>query len=75
MERIFEFEDKIKKCYYEYLKLPLSTLDNKTEIYENRWCVITGLGFVSPDPHRYYTLIEFAYWFGKDKALYNRFIY
>ncbi len=69
-----KFEEKLKVGYTEYLKLPLASLRNKTEIYLNQWCVIVGKGVVSPDPHRYYTFLEFVYWCGKNETLYERFI-
>ncbi len=69
-----KLDEFIKNKYNEYLTLPLATIgNNDTEIYKNKWCVITGLAFCSPDPHRYYTIMEFAFYLGQDKNLFDRF--
>ena len=70
-------EEKIKKAYEEYLKLPKAECrgeNRHAELYSNNWCVINGRSFVHPHPHRHYTLIEFAFWIGKKEDLYSRFI-
>jgi hypothetical protein len=73
-----KFEEKLKLGYEEYLKLPkaeCSGVNREAEIYSNKWCVSTGRSIIHPNPHRHYTLLEFAYWCGKNESLYNRFIY
>ncbi len=67
-------EEKIKIGYEEYLKLPLSTIREHTELYNNQWCIRSGRGVVGPDPHRYYTFIEFTFYCGKKENLFERFI-
>jgi hypothetical protein len=70
-------EEKIKAGYEEYLKLPLAEMNGKNrdaELYNNGWCIFTGRAIMHPDPHRHYTLIEFAYTCGKNESLYDRFI-
>jgi len=69
-----KFEQKLKNAYEEYKKLPKAEINKKSELYDNQWCVITGLGVVYPDPHRYYTFLEFVFWCGKDRTLYDRFL-
>ena len=70
-------EEDIKKAYAEYLKLPKATIrgENKSaEMYKEHWCVFTGRSFCHPNPHRHYTLIEFAFWLGKNQSLHKRFM-
>lgn len=71
-----EFEEKFKKGYEEYLKLPKAGLrdSNENELYKNHWCLITGLGVVSPNPHRHYSFLEFVFHCGRKIELFNRFI-
>jgi len=71
-----EFEQKLKDGYEEYLKLPTATfLDFAiNEIFLNSWYIQTGFGFVCPNPHRHYTFIEFVFFCGQDKKLYDKFI-
>jgi len=71
-----EFEERLKSGYQEYLKLPKATVSNvhESELYQNGWCVKTGLGVVDPDPHKYYTFLEFVFHCGKNEKLFNRFI-
>jgi len=72
-----KFEEKLKKGYEEYLKLPkaeINGVNKKAEIYVNNWCVLTGRSMVYPHPHRHYTFLEFVFHCGKSDSLYNRFI-
>lgn len=70
------FEDNVLEAYERYLKIPLAliTSDNNEEnIYDLDMCVVTGLGIVYPNPHRHYTLLEFAYWLGKNEKVKEKF--
>lgn len=69
-------DEKIKAGYQEYLQLPLAGEgENRyAEIYARNWCQHTGVAKVHPNPHRHYTLLEFAYWVGHNPSLYRRFI-
>lgn len=52
----------IEDSYQEYLKLPLVTRGAfrvSRELYDNQWCILTGLACMDPHPHRHYTLEEF----------------
>lgn len=72
-----KFEEKLKRGYEEYLKLPkaeCSGANREAELYTNRWYIMMGRSIVHPHPHRHYTFLEFVYWCGKDEALYNRFL-
>ena len=68
------FDENIHIAYKKYLDLPLATIQSETEIYRHMWVILTGRSIVSPHPHRHYTLIEFAYWCGKNQTLYDRFL-
>ena len=61
-----QFDKNMALAYNEYLSLPLATLGDLTssEIYRNRWYIRTGMGIVAPDPHRHYSLTEFAFHIG-----------
>ena len=69
-----DLDKKINEGYLEYLKLPLATAAEETEIYAKDWCVLTGLAYCMPHPHRHYTLAEFAYKCCAVEELYKRFI-
>ena len=66
-----EFEERLKRGYQEYLKLPKATVSNfhESELYQNYWYVKTGLGV-----HRHYTFLEFVFKCGKGEDLFNKFI-
>jgi hypothetical protein len=72
-----KFEEKFKKGYDEYLKLPkaeCSGINYDAVLYSNNWCVNIGRSIIHPNPHRHYTFLEFIFWCGKDETLYNEFI-
>lgn len=62
-------------AYEEYRNLPnYQRQSGKNEIYNNKWCVITGRAIVSPHPHRKWTLEEFVKQCEKNEALRARFV-
>ena len=70
------FEDNIIEAYNKYLQIPLAnitSLNDEENIYSLDMCVVTGLGIVDPNPHRHYTLLEFAYWLGKKQEIKEKF--
>jgi len=63
-------------AYQKYLQLPLATETehrHQSEIYNNKWCILTGLAIMHPHPHRYYTLEEFEREYRLDSELRQRF--
>ena len=71
------FEEKFKVGYDEYLKMPKATINGEhryAEMYVKKWCILTGRSMIHPHPHRYYTLMEFVFYCGRDEQLYNKFI-
>jgi len=69
-------DNKIIEAYEEYKKLPKATINGENkhaEIYDKGWSVNMGRAFCHPNPHRHYTLLEFAYYMGKYKGLRERF--
>jgi len=68
------FEENLKYGYEEYLKLPKAKRNKDTDIYLNKWCVITGKSIIPPHPHRHFTFLEFVYFCGQDASLWNRFL-
>ena len=71
-----EFEERLKRGY-QVSKATVSNV-HESELYQNGWCVKTGMGVVDPDPHRHYTFLEFVYHCGSSiapyKSLKERFI-
>ncbi len=57
-------DKQFEEAYREYVSLPLATLcgEPHSELYENGWVNITGLGFIPPDPHEHFTLIRYLFW-------------
>jgi len=52
--------DKICEPLYElYLSCPLATITTNSDLYNNQWCVQTGMACMHPHPHRYFTKDEF----------------
>ena len=71
------FEEKFRKGYEEYLKLPEASCGGENyhaELYTHNWCVRTGVACMHPHPHRYYDFLEFVFWCGRKQNLYDRFI-
>lgn len=67
-------EKNLEKGYQEYLLLPKYSRTSKVEnIYDKEWCVYLGLACIAPHPHRHYTFVEFAFFCGKNKDLFERF--
>jgi hypothetical protein len=64
----------IELAYKKYLQLPLAdTTSDSCEIYDKNWCVLTGLAFMHPHPHRYFTLDEFQTKYIEDAEFRKRF--
>lgn len=63
------------EAYEQYLSLPKATIHKKdSEIYNNRWCVITGRSFRFPNPHRHYSYREFIEKLDNDEKFRERFL-
>ena len=69
-------DSRIEDGYSEYLKMPLAEMreEKESEIYSNNWVLFLGLSICHPNPHRHFTLLEFAYFIGKNHEIYERFI-
>lgn len=62
LEEINTESNRINDTLYKlYLNCPLATPENKhnSVLYDKLWCVQTGMAFMHPHPHRYFTKEEF----------------
>lgn len=68
-------EEKIKNAYNNYMSYNLADFKNVNQniLYANNWYILTGRSITAPHPHRHYTLLEFAYYCGKDNILLETF--
>jgi len=51
--------------------MPLANISDLTLLYKKGWCILTGLSFCAPHPHRHFTEEEFNLRIKEDNDFYN----